>query len=168
MKQTTKRYLGIAAASALVIGVATAGFAQGGFGPGFGQGCAGPGGMMSRPGGMMGGPGRMRGGPGYMMSGDPVASAEQQLAGLKTRLGITTDQEGAWNAYAEAVKGKAGVMLVHRQTMLGSAGVAPEQRLAFRQEGLEQMQRVATAGHDLYNVLTPEQQATFGNLTGLY
>ena len=36
MKQTTKRILGIAAASALVIGATTGVFARGGFGPGWG------------------------------------------------------------------------------------------------------------------------------------
>ncbi|MCB1829876.1 MAG: Spy/CpxP family protein refolding chaperone [Chromatiaceae bacterium] len=185
MKQTTKRYLGIAAASALVIGVASGVFAQAGFGPGYGpglgQGCGGPGGMMGGPGGMMGNPGRMPagpgrmmggprgmrgpgGGPGCMQSGDPVASTEQRLSGLKSALEITADQEAAWNAYAEAVKGKAGLMLDHRQNMMGSAGVAPEQRFAYRQQGLEQMQRVTTTGRDLYNVLTPEQQTRAGNL----
>jgi len=185
MKQTNKRYLGIAAASALVIGVATGALAQGVFGPGFGQGCAGPNGMMGGPGGMMGrpcgmmgnpgrmmgGPGGMRGpggGPGCMMSGDPVASTEQQLSGLKSTLEISADQEPAWNAYAEAVKGRAGLMLAHRQTMMGSAGIAPEQRLAFRQQGLQQMQRITATSRDLYNVLTPEQQTTFGNLMGSY
>ncbi|MCP5409130.1 MAG: Spy/CpxP family protein refolding chaperone [Chromatiaceae bacterium] len=166
MKQTTKRYLGIAAASALTIGVATAVFAHGGFGPGFGQGWGGHHGMMGGPGGMMSGPGGMMGGPGSMMSGDPVASADQRLSGLRTTLEITADQETAWNAYAEAVKGKAGLMLAHRQSMMGSAGVAPEQRFAFHQQGLEQMQRITTTGRDLYNLLTPEQQTRFANLTG--
>ena len=66
MKQTTKRYLGIAAASAIVIGVTTAVFAHGGFGPGWG----GHQGMMGNGNGMMGG--RQE-----MMGGDPVAYADQ-------------------------------------------------------------------------------------------
>ena len=162
MKQTTKRYLSIAAASALVVGVATGVLARGGFGPGFGPGWGGHHGMMGGPGGMHG----RNGGPGWMMSGDPVAYADARLTGLKTTLGITAGQEGAWNAYAEAVKGKAGLMIAHRQTMMGSGGIAPEQRLAFHQQGLDQMQKVTAASRDLYTLLTPEQQASAGNLVG--
>ena len=160
MKQTTKRYLGIAAASALVIGVTTGVFAHGGFGPGWGGHHR----MMGGPHGMHG-PG---GGGGWMMGGDPVAYAEQQLNGLKAKLGITADQESAWNAYEQAVKGKAAVMLSHRQAMSGSGSMTPEQRFAFHQQGLDQMQKVTIASRDLYNVLTPEQQGKAGNLMGLH
>lgn len=108
----------------------------------------------------------MGGGPGWMMSGNPLAVADQQLTELKTTLSITADQEGVWNAYAEAVKGKTGLMIAHRQTMMGSDSIAPEQRLAFHEQGLEQMQKVSTASRDLYSVLTPEQQSKAGNLIG--
>ena len=159
MKQTTKQLLGVAAISAVIIGATTGVFAHGGYGPGWG----GHNGMMGGPGGMHG----MGGGPGGMMSGDPVATADQRLTDLKTTLGITDDQDGAWNAYTEAVKGKAGLMLAHRQTMIGNGGIAPEQRFTFHQQGVEQMQKVTTASGDLYTALTPEQQAKAGNLIGL-
>ena len=164
MRQTTKQYLGIAAASALVIGVTTSVLAHGGFGQGFGGGWGGHHGMMGGPGGMHG----PAGGMGWMMSANPVAYADQQLTGLKTRLGITADQESVWEAYEEAVKAKAAVMLSHRQTMMGSGSVTPEQRFALHQQGLDQMQTVTTATRDLYAVLTPEQQASAGNLIGLH
>ena len=164
MRQTTKQYLGIAAASALVIGVTTSVLAHGGFGRGFGGGWNGHHGMMGGPGGMHG-PG---GGMGWMMSADPVAYADTQLSGLKARLGITADQESLWEAYEEAVKTKAAVMLSHRQTMMGSRSVTPEQRFALHQQGLDQMQKVTAATRDLYAVLTPEQQASAGNLIGLH
>ncbi|KRT54379.1 Spy/CpxP family protein refolding chaperone [endosymbiont of Ridgeia piscesae] len=164
MKQTTKQFLGIAAASVLVIGLVNGVFAHGGYGPGFGPGWGGHHGMMGGPGGMYG-PGA---GPGWMMDGDPVAYADQQLIGLRSTLGITADQESAWNAYTEAVKGKAGLMASHRQSMFGSGSIAPEQRFTFHQQGLEQMQKVTTASRDLYSVLTPEQQARAGNLIGLH
>ena len=151
MKQTTKRILGIAAASALVIGATTGVFARGGFGPGWGGHH-----------GMMGGPG----GPGRMMGGDPVAYAEQRLARQKTTLGITPEQEAAWNIYADAVKGKAGLMVAHRQVMFSSGGVTAEQRQAFHQQGLAQMQQLTAAGRGLQAVLTPEQQTRFGGLIG--
>ena len=169
MKQTTKYVLGIAAASALIIGASSGVFARGGFGPGWGGHhgmMGGPGGMMGGPGNMMGGPGGMRGGPGMMMSGDPVAFTDQRITQLKTTLGITPEQETAWSAYAEAVKGKAGLMVSHRQAMWGPDGVTADQRLGFHQQGLEQMQKVTAATRDLYSVLTPEQQAKAGGLIG--
>ncbi|MCU7917054.1 MAG: Spy/CpxP family protein refolding chaperone [Candidatus Thiodiazotropha sp. (ex Epidulcina cf. delphinae)] len=158
MKQTTKRYLCIAVASALVIGVTTGVFARGGFGPGWGGHH-----------GMMGGPGGMHDlgvGPGLMMRGDSVAYVDQQLTRLKDTIGITSDQEIAWNAYAETMKGKAGLMLAHRQAMFGSGQITPEQRLIFHEQGLEQMQKITTASRDLHAILTPEQQAKAGNLIG--
>ena len=158
MKQNTKRYLGIAAVSALVIGVTGGVLAQGGFGPGFG-----PGG----PGGMMGGPGGMNG-PGGMMASDPAAFTDQRLTELKSTLAITGEQESAWNTYADAVKSQVGVMQSHRQLMFGSEPITPEQRLAFHQQGLDQMQKMATASRDLYSTLTPEQQTRAGNLTGMH
>jgi Spy/CpxP family protein refolding chaperone len=158
MKQTTKRILGIAAASALLIGATGGVFARGGYGPGWG----GHHGMMGGPGGM----GGMSGGPGWMMGGDPVAYTEQQLTQLKTDLGITPEQETAWNAYAEAVQAKAGLMAAHRQAMFGNATVTPEQRQSFHQQGLEQMRQVTQARRDLYAALTPEQQAKAGGLIG--
>jgi hypothetical protein len=174
MTQTTKRTLGILAAAATLV-VATGGvIAAGGNGPDSGTSWYGPGrmggwGMMGGPGmmgpGMMGGPG-MIGGPGMMMSGDPVAYTQQELTELKTRLGITPAQETAWNAYASALLGRAGLMTAHRQVMLGSAPVTPEQGLTFHQQGMAQMQQVATATRDLYAVLTPEQQAKASSLLG--
>lgn len=158
MKKTTKRLLGITAASVLVIGATTGVFARGGFGPGWGGHH-----------GMMGGPGGMRGtfgGPGMMMRGDPVAYAEQRLTALKTDLGVTADQEGAWSTYADAVTAKAGLMASHRTTMFGPETLTPDQRLTFHQQGLEQMQKVTGATRDLYAVLTPEQQTKVGGLVG--
>ncbi|MEL0586388.1 MAG: Spy/CpxP family protein refolding chaperone [Candidatus Thiodiazotropha sp. (ex. Lucinoma kazani)] len=163
MKQTTKRFLGIAAASAIVIGVTTGVFARGGFGPGYGHGWGGHQGMMGGSGGMHG-PGS---GSGWMMSGNLGAYADQQLTDLKATLGITADQEGAWDAYVGAVKGKAELMSSHRQAMMGAKQMAPEQHFAFHQQGLDQMQKITTARSDLFNVLTSEQQARAGNLIGL-
>ena len=184
MKKTTKRILGIAAASAIVISVTTGVFAHGGYGSGFGPGWGGHHGMMGGPGGMhrgSGGPGWMMGdqsrGPGRMMGGqngglgrlmgdDPVAYTDQQLSDLKSVLQINADQEATWKAYEEALKGKAAVMLSHRQIMLESGAPAPEQRFAFHQQGLQQMQQVNAASEKLYQALTPEQQAKSGNLIG--
>ena len=176
MKQKTKRDLSIVAVSMLAIGVTGVVLAQGGFGPGSGAGWGGhqammgsPGGMHN-PGGMMGGPGRMHNpgvGRGGMMGGDPVAFTDQRLTELKSALGVTSEQENAWSTYADALKGQAGMMMSHRQLMFGGEQISAEQRFAFHQQGLDQMQKVATASRDLYSTLTPEQQAKAGNLIGM-
>jgi len=101
----------------------------------------------------------MSGGPGWMMGADPVAYTDQQLTQLKTNLGITPEQETAWNAYAEAVQARAALMATHREAMFGAGTVTPEQRMSFHEQGLAQMQKVTTARRDLYAALTPEQQA---------
>ena len=158
MQQTTKRVLGIAALSALAIGVTTTIIAR----PGFGPGWTGHHGMMGGPRGMHG-----MGGPGWMMSGDPTTNVAQRLTELKGSLDITADQEAAWNAYAAAVEGRVGLMQAHRQSMLNSGPPSPEQRLAFHQQGFNQMQQVRHTRQGLLQVLTPEQQSRAGNLISL-
>jgi Spy/CpxP family protein refolding chaperone len=145
MKQASKRVLGVVAISALLIGAGSSGvFARGGFGPGWGGHQ-----------GMMGGPGF--GGPGMFQT--------RNLGQLKTTLGITPEQESAWGAYAAAVEAKTDLMTTHRQAMFNGA-VTPEDRIAFHQQGLAQMQQVVQARQALYAVLTPEQQAKAGNMVG--
>lgn len=167
MKTTTKQFLGIAAASALAIGIANGVFAHGGFGPGFGQGY-GP--NWGGHHGIMGGPAGMHGpygGVGPMMGGGyPTAYTEQQFDQLKATLGISADQEAAWNAYADALKGKAELRDANRTARFGTAGVTPDERLKFHEEGLAQMQKVVDASRDLNGVLTPEQKAKSGGLIG--
>jgi len=153
MKQTTKRVLTLTAVSALIIGAAGGVFARGGFGPGWG----GHHGMMGGGPGYGGGPGMMGGGRGMFQA--------QNLDQIKTNLGITPEQEPAWNAYADAVQARTDLMNSHRQAMF-SGTVTPDQRLAFHQEGLAQMQKVVEARQALYATLTPEQQARGGYLTG--
>jgi hypothetical protein len=116
---------------------------------------------------MMGGPDAMHGrfgGPGWMRGGDSAVGSDQRLAELKTTLGITPEQESAWSAYTEALKGKAEVIASHRQVMHGPTPVSADQRLNFHQQGLEQMQRLNTATRNLYAVLSPEQKARAGGL----
>jgi len=162
MKQATKRLLGITAASALAIGIANAVFAQGGFGPGYGPGY-GPGwgghhGMMGGPRGM----GRLHGGPGRM----GISYRAQDLAQLETALGITADQQAAWDAYVDAVQGRDDLREAHREARFSSTGVTPEELLEFRAEGLAQKQKMLDARRDLYATLMPEQKARFGAPAG--
>lgn len=160
MKQTTKRTLTLAGAAALIIGAGGVAFAQG-YGPGYGPGWGGHHGMMGGPGGGYG-PGAGRG----MMGGYQGTYAPQQLDELKSTLGITPDQETAWNRYADAVEARADLMQTHRQQMFTNGPVGPDQRLTFHQQGLDQLQKVTTARRDLFNVLSPQQRATADNYTG--
>jgi len=150
MKHPTKRILGLAALSALAIGAAPMIRAAGwsGMGPGMG-------GYQ----GMMGGPGMMG------MGGGSVAATNERLADVKSRLGITADQEKAWDAYEQAVINRSALMNAHRETMM-SSGMPPtgDQRLAMHQQGSQTMQQAAQASQDLYRVLTPQQKAQADNL----
>jgi len=168
MKQTTRK-IAITAIAALVIAAATGVFAAGGYAPGYGYGpgwgghrgmMGGPGGtygpgMMGRPGGMYS-PGMM-GGTGY---------TDQQISGLKAQLGITPEQESAWNAYVTAVQGRTELMQAHRQVMFNNGPMSTDQRQAFHQQGYNQMQQLFNARDNLYDILTPQQRTTAGNLIG--
>lgn len=156
MKKTTKQLIGFAAVGALVIGAASGVFARGGFGPGYGPGWGGHHGMM-------GGPGAGRG---PCVQQNVNTGVDQRLSDQKANIGITADQEPAWAAYTAALKGKYDLMQAHRQARFGGTGVDASQMQSFRQEGLNQMQKVLKATQDLYAVLTPEQQTRAGNLIG--
>jgi hypothetical protein len=136
---------------ALVMGSSVSALPQGVYGPG----------MMGGP-GMMRGPGMMGGrgmGPGMMMGADPVATTERRLAGLKSALAITSEQEPAWSDYAETVRAHARSMAAHRTAMApGGTTVPPEQRLGWRQQGMAQRHRAMQAFHGLFSLLTPDQQ----------
>ena len=158
MKKSTKQLIGFAAVGALVISAASGVFAQGGFVPGYGPG-------WGSHHGMMGGPVAGRG-PCVQQTASTGVGIEQRLSDQKDRIGITAEQESAWSAYTSALKGKYELMQSHRQARFGGAGVDNSQLQSFRQDGLNQMQKVLKATQDLYAVLTPEQQARAGNLIG--
>lgn len=160
MKKTAKRFLGIVTAFALVIGVSTSVLSRSEFGPSWGghQGIMGGSDGMHDPGGA----------PGWMMSEDPVAYTDRRLIKMKTTLGITSDQKKHWNIYEQAMKGRTAMMFSHQQVMITSGVMAPDQHSAYHQLGLEQMKEVTTASRNLYEVLTPEQQAKAGNLIALH
>lgn len=159
MKQSVKRTIAVTTIAAVVIGAASGVFAGGGYGPGWGGHHV----MMGGPGGMYG----QNGGPGTMMgSGFTQGYTDPQLSDLKTSLGITNDQENAWNAYVTAVQSRAEIMQSHRQAMITNGQITPQQRLAFRQQGFDQMQQVINARRTLYNSLTPEQRTRADELVG--
>ena len=112
MKRTTKIFitvgtalsLGLAAAavSAQPYGPGWGGGPMGGYGPGWHMGGYGPGSGM--------GPGMMGGyGPGYGMGpqarfGGNYGNVDDNLAALKTELGITAKQDAAWQAFTKNAK----------------------------------------------------------------
>jgi Spy/CpxP family protein refolding chaperone len=128
---------------------------MGGYGPGAGMGWGG---------GHMGGYG-----PGYPMGPQGMfngysGNGENGLAALKAQLGITAEQESAWQAYTK----NATQQNENRQAWFAkmhearSAGSAPE-RLARQTEYMKQRQAEMEANtaalKNLYAALTPEQKA---------
>jgi Spy/CpxP family protein refolding chaperone len=162
MKRTTQ--LAIAALTALGLGTAAVVAQPFGPGPGYGYG---PGMMGGGYGpGMMGGgfgPGMMGGGFGPGMMGGAY-DVDARLDAQKTALGITAEQETAWNAYAELVKTQAGSMLARHQAMWNSTTSSSADRLAlhsaFMTQRAQEIEALNKAYADLYAVLTPEQRAT--------
>ena len=143
MKRSSKITLGIAAVVAA--GLAATVFAQ--------APLQGPG-SYGRMGAMHGG----------AMLGDPSARAEQHLANLKGQLSITPEQETQWQAFADSVKQQAQTMVAMHASMQNAPSTSTErmdQRIAFMQLGLNNMQAVDSAAKQLYSVLTPEQQGLF-------
>lgn len=180
MRNTRKIIAGLVTAAALATVGATA-YAFPGGGPGsgcaYGAQGAGPMGGGYGPGmGMMGGgprggygPGMMGGGPrggfGPGMAGaqgNPAANSAARLAFLQKELGITADQESAWQAYAKQVTQQAESMQALRTQATAAAKTAPErlnQRAAFAKQRATHMESMSVALNDLYAVLTPEQKA---------
>lgn len=167
MRNTRKIIAGLVTAAALATVGATA-YAFPGGGPGsgcaYGAQGAGPMGGGYGPGmGMMGGGPRGRFGPGMAgAQGNPAANSAARLAFLQKELGITADQESAWQAYAKQVTQQAESMQALRTEATASAKTAPErlnQRAAFAKQRATHMESMSVALNDLYAVLTPEQKA---------
>ena len=175
MKRTTKIAIGIG--TALSLGLAAAlvsahpygmgmgggygagpgygmGYGMHGYGPGYGQHGGGMG-----PGWGMGGDGM---GPRGMFNAYP-ATAEERLAGLKSDLGVTAEQEPAWQAFVESVKARDASRQAWFAQMreARTQGSLPD-RLALRDAMMKQHQAeneaTTSALKELYAVLTPEQK----------
>ena len=139
-----------------------------GMGPGNHMGWGygmGPGNHMGWGQGM--GPG-MGGGYGMGLGGlmhGPASAVGEQLEGLKSALGITAEQQTAWQGFAdivnkEALNHQAWFEKMHESQ---SARTTPEllaERNAAMKEHLSGMESVSAALKNLYGVLTPEQRST--------
>lgn len=170
MRKTTK--IALAVGAALTLGLAAAELTAhpsdqegwGGYGPGYGMHGYGMHGY-----GM--GYGMHGYGPGYGMGpgagmgyGAYSGAAQERLAGLKAELGITAQQEPAWQAFVASAKQREASReaLFDKMREARTAGSLPE-RLAQRDEFFKQQQadrQAATAAlKDLYAALSPEQKA---------
>lgn len=170
MRKTTKIALAVGAALTLGLGAAQlaahpsdegwGGYGMHGYGMGYGMHGYGPGYGMMGPGAGMG-----YGMPGYGRGyGAYPGAAEERLAGLKAELGITAEQEPAWQAFVSSVKQReeAREAFFAKRREAAGAGSLPE-RLAQRDEFFNQQQaerQAATAAlKALYAALSPEQKA---------
>lgn len=171
MKRTTK--IALAAGTALTLGLAASMVNAHPYGPGGGYGYgAGPGYGMGYgmhgygPGAQGDGMGRGPGMHGRGMGPQGMfnrGTAEDRLAGLKSALGITAQQETAWQAFVKSAKQRDESRQAWSAKMRDARAAAtlPE-RLAQRDEMFKQHQaeRQATTAAltELYAALTPEQK----------
>ena len=181
MKRITR--IAVALGAALILGLGAAvvsaqpfGYGMGpGMMHGYGQGYgAGPGYGMGWGGGHMGGYGAGYGmGPGMMydygmgpqaMFNAYSGNADENLAALKSDLGITAKQDSAWQAFANNAKQQNE----NRQAWFAkmqearSAGSAPEllaQQTEWMKQRRAEMEANVSALKNLYATLTPEQKA---------
>ena len=139
-----------------VVAVAHPGF--GGYGPGYGPGMMGGG-----PGMMGGGPGMMMGwGHGRMFAGkdtDIARFQQDRLGELKSQLGITAEQQPAWDAFAAQAAEQAKVM----QALRNDGSATMPERMQQRQKAMASMSESFTR---LYEVLTPQQRELFDQSYG--
>jgi len=171
MKKTTKIALAVGAALSLGLAAAelTAHPSDGGYGSSYGMGGygMGPGAGMGH--GMHGygmGYGMDPGaGMGYGMHGYGAfpGQAEDRLADLKSQLGITAQQEPAWQAFVASAKQReqsreAWFAKMHEARTAGSLPEALAQRdEVFKQQQAER-QAATAALKELYAALSPEQR----------
>lgn len=160
MKTSTCMVRKAAIAVAVVAGLAASvvAVAQPGYGPGAMKGADGCG-----PGAMMG----AGYGPNSARNPAEIAKFQQEhLTRLKSRLGITAEQQPAWDAYATMAAQQAQTMQALHQTrhQTMSTATAPE-RLAMAQQVMGERQKAMASMSEsltkLYDVLTPKQREAF-------
>ena len=160
MKRVTK--IVIAAGLAVSLGLAAAAVSAHPYGPGPGWG-----------GGHMGGysPGYGMG-PQGMFNGR-YGNAEDGLAALKAELGITADQDSAWQIFANNAKKQQEYRQewfakMHEARRAASAPERLAQQTEFMKQRQAEMEANAAALKDLYATLTPEQKAIADQRFGGY
>lgn len=149
-----KGAIAIVAVSGLAIALAAVAQPGPGFGhgPGFGPGMMGHGG----PGMMMGG----GHGPMFASNAADIAKFQQdRLAQLKSQLGITAEQQPAWDAFAAQAAEQAKTMqALHKDA---TAGTMPERMKQHQQAMTERQKAMGSMSESftrLYEALTPQQR----------
>jgi hypothetical protein len=176
MKNTTK--LALVAGTVLTLGLAGTvvnahpegwgGAAGYGMGPGMGMGHGygmGPGDHMGWGHGM--GPGMGHGygmGFGGLMHG-PASAVGERLEDMKSALGITSEQQSAWQGFADSVRKEAANRQEWFERMHESSSprTAPDwyaERAATMKQHAADLESVGAALKNLYGALTPEQRST--------
>jgi len=181
MKRVTK--IAVTVGTVISLGLAAAAVSAQPFGYGMGGGHmggygAGPG--YSMGGGMMdgygAGPGYNMGqgmaggyGPGYGMGPQAMfnaysGNADESLATLKTELGITAEQDPAWQAFTKNAtqQSERRQQWFDKMHDLRGAGSAPEllaQQTELMKQRQVEMEANAASLKNLYATLTPEQKA---------
>lgn len=187
MKRVTKIVIAAGAAISLGLAAAAASAHPNGNGPGWGGGHMGgyaqgygmgPGHMGGYGPGYGMGPGMMGGyGPGYGMHGGGMGygmgpqamfnaysgNADAGLAALKSELGITAEQDPAWQAFAKNAQQQhenrqAWFAKMHEARDAGSAPELLAQRAELMKQHQAEMENNVAALKDLYATLTPEQK----------
>ena len=160
MKRITKIAIAAGAALSLGLAAATVSASPFGYGPGWHMGGWGPGAGYAMGPGMMGGYG-----PGYGMGpqamfGGYYGNTDENLAALKSQLGITDKQESAWQDFANSAKERSAKRQAQFEK-LRQAG-SREEFFAQQQKFFEQRQADFEANSKaldkLYAALTPEQK----------
>lgn len=144
-------------------------------------GMMGAGGMMGQ-GGMMGMMQQMHGGSMPMMQGGampmgrggmgmPFEHVEGRIAFLKAEIGITESQQKAWDAFAEALRARAGAMRAMHERMAQTASAEPvgypdrmEAMAGMLSARAEAAKAVASAARTLYEGLSAEQRSKADSL----
>ena len=164
MKRATKIVIAVGTALSLGLAAAAVGARPSGYGAGWGGGHMGGYGQ-----GYGMGPGMMGGyGPGYGMGPQGMynaypGTAEERLTGLKSELGITADQDTAWQAFVKNAKQQnenrqAWFAKMHEARSAGSLPELLAQQTEFMKQRQAEMEANAAALKDLYATLTPEQK----------
>ena len=98
-----------------------------------------------------------------MMASGQEARIDARLADLKTEIGITSEQNGAWNTYTAAVKQSGADMgSKHRTMMQDMQAKPPMERLDGQIAAIESrashLKATKSALVMLFDALTPEQK----------
>lgn len=152
MSTSNNKFRQGAIAVAVVAGLATALVAVAQQGPGYG------------PGMMMGG----GHGPMFASYDADIAKFQQDRLGqLKSQLGITTEQQPAWDAFAAKAAEQAKAMQALRKDV--TAGTAPERMVRQQQAMAERQKAMGSMSESFakfYEVLTPKQREVFDRSYG--